>query len=43
MIDDYEKAMELVEEMKAHLPIPSSPSIGRIPRATTAMHFYQWF
>ncbi|MBM4026585.1 MAG: hypothetical protein FJ280_14470 [Planctomycetes bacterium] len=22
MIDDYEKAMELVEEMKAHLPIP---------------------
>ncbi|MEN6334969.1 MAG: hypothetical protein ABFE01_11955 [Phycisphaerales bacterium] len=22
MIDDYEKAMDLVEEMKAHLPIP---------------------
>ncbi len=22
MIDDYEKTMELIEEMKAHLPIP---------------------
>jgi hypothetical protein len=25
MIDDYTKAMELVEKMKAHLPIPARP------------------
>jgi len=34
MIDDYEKAMELVEEMKAHLPIPvrAGPQLVQVLR-----------
>jgi hypothetical protein len=34
MIDDYEKAMELIEEMKAHLPIPvhAGPQLTQVMR-----------
>jgi hypothetical protein len=34
MIDNYEKAMELIEEMKAHLPIPvrAGPQLVQVLR-----------
>jgi hypothetical protein len=34
MIDDYEKAIELIEEMKAHLPIPvrAGPQLAQLMR-----------
>jgi hypothetical protein len=34
MIDDYEKTMELVEEMKVHLPIPvhAGPQLIQVMR-----------